>query len=81
MAQSLLESLAEREVPPVPADLNRRVHERLNQALLVSHLIDLTWGGLPFVAVHFFRAVGHLLVVSLTGRFESSRGDGSRDVP
>ena len=81
MATGLLESLAEREVPPVPADLNRRVHERLNRALLVSHLLDLTLGGLPYLAVHFCRAVGYLLVVSFTGRFESSRGDGSREAP
>jgi len=81
MAQGLLESLAEREVPPVPADLNRRVHERLNRALLVSHLIDLTLGGLPYLAVHFCRAVGHLFVVSFTGRFESSRSDRPRETP
>ena len=81
MAKGLLESLAEHEVPPVPADLNRRVHERLNRGLLVSHLVDLTLGGLPFLAVHFCRAVGHLLFVSFTGRFESSRGDGSREAP
>lgn len=81
MAKGLLESLAEREVPPVPANLNRRVHERLNRALLVSHLVDLTLGGLPYLAVHFIRAVGHLFVVSLTGRLESRRGDGSREAP
>jgi hypothetical protein len=81
MAKGLLESLAEREVPPVPADLNRQVHERLNRALLVSHLIDLTLGGLPYLAVHILRAVGHLLLVSFTGRFESSRGDGPREEP
>jgi hypothetical protein len=81
MAHGLLESLAERDVPPVPADLNRRVHARLNRALLVAHLIDLTLGVLPCLAVHFCRAVGHLLVVSFTGRFESSRGDGSRETP
>jgi hypothetical protein len=78
MAQVLLESLAEREVPPVPADLNRRVHERLNRALLVSHFVDLTLGGLPFLAVHFFRAVGHLLVVSLTGKFDRTDREQSR---
>lgn len=69
MAKGLLESLAEREVPPVPADLNRRVHERLNRALLISHLADLTLGCLPCLAVHFCRAVGHLLMMSFTGRF------------
>ena len=81
MAIGLLESLAEREVPPVPVDLNRRVHERLNRALLVSHLVDLTLGGLPYLAVHFCRAVGHWLVVSFTGRFESSRVDRPREAP
>jgi len=69
MAKNLLESLAEREVPPVPADLNQRVHERLNRALLVSHLIDLALGGVPYLASHFCRAVGHLLCFTFTGRF------------
>jgi hypothetical protein len=69
MAKGLLESLAEREVPPVPADLNRRVHERLNRALLASHLFDLTLRGVPYLAVHFCRAIAHLLSFTFTGRF------------
>ncbi len=81
MPKGLLESLAEREVPPVPADMNRQVHGRLNRVLLVTHVVDLALGGLPFLAVNFCRAVGHLFAVSLTGRFESSRGDGSREAP
>ena len=73
--------MAERGVPPVPEELNERVHLRLNRALVVGHLIDLALGGLPFVAVHFLRATGHFIGSTLTGRFESDRGDRSREAP
>ena len=69
MAKGMLESLAERDVPPVPVDLNRQVHERVNRALLVSHLLDLTFGGLPYLAVHFCRSIGHFLKFTFTGRY------------
>ena len=69
MAKGLLESLAERDVPGVPADLNRRVHQRLNRALLISHLIDLTLAGLPYLTIHFCHSIGHFLKFTLTGRF------------
>ncbi|MBI3862222.1 MAG: hypothetical protein HY290_10035 [Planctomycetia bacterium] len=81
MPEGLLESLARREVPPVPADLNKRVHQRLNRALLAAHLVDLVLGVVPCLAAEFVRALGYFLKVSLTGRFESRRGDGSREAP
>jgi hypothetical protein len=81
MAKTLLETLAEREVPPVPAGLNKQVHQRLNRALLAGHLVDLVLRAVPCLAVEFLRAVGHFLQASLTGRFESRRGDGSREAP
>lgn len=81
MSEGLLESLARHEVPPVPAGLNKRVHQRLNRALLAVHLVDLVLRVLPGLAFEFARAVGHFLKVSLTGRFETRRGDGSREAP
>ena len=81
MPRTLLESLAEREVPPVPAGLNKRVHQRLNRVLLAGHLVDLVLEVVPGVAVEFLRAVGHMWLASFTGRFETRRGDGSREAP
>jgi len=69
MAKSMLESLAAREVPPVPADLNRQVHERLNRALLASHLLDLALDGLPYLAIHFCRSIVDFLKFTFRGRF------------
>jgi len=81
MPPGLLETLAERGVPPVPEELNERVHQRLNRALVVGQLIDLAVGGLPFVAVRFFRAIVHFIESTFTGRFESDRGDRTREAP
>jgi len=81
MARGLLETLAEHDVPPVPAELNERVHQRLNRALLGAHLVDLALGGVPYVAIHFLRGVGHLIGSTLTGKFESDRGDRSHEAP
>lgn len=81
MANSLLETLAARGVPPVPADLNKQVHQRLNRALLAAHLMDLAVGAVPYLAVYFLRAVWHWIGSTFTGRFESDRVDRSREAP
>ena len=81
MARGLLETLAEHGVPPVPAELDERVHQRLNRALLGAHLVDLALGALPYLAGHLFRGVMHLIGSTFTGRFESDRVDGSREAP
>ena len=81
MGKGLLDTLAERGVPPVPAELNERVHQRLNRALLAAHLVDLALGAVPYVAFHFLCDVGHLIGATYSGRFESDRGDRSREAP
>jgi hypothetical protein len=81
MSKGLLESLAEHGIPPVPEELDERVHQRLNRALLVAHLVDLALGAVPWVAVHLFRGVCHLMEATLTGRFEGDRSDRSREAP
>ena len=81
MGKGLLDTLAERGVPPVPAELNERVHQRLNRALLAAHLVDLALGAVPWVAVHLFRGVCHLMEATLTGRFEGDDSDRSREAP
>jgi hypothetical protein len=81
MSKGLLDSLAEHGVPPVPEELDERVHQRLNRALLAAHLVDLALGALPWAAVQLFRGVCHLMEATLTGRFEGDRGDRSHEVP
>ena len=81
MATGLLDTLAERGVPPVPAELNERVHQRLNRALLGAHLVDLALGAVPYLAIHFLRGVAHLVGTAFTGKFESGRSDRSREAP
>ena len=77
----LLDSLAEHDVPPVPDEFSEQIHQRLNRALLATHLIDLAVGGVPYLAMHFLRGVGHLITATVTGRFESDRVDRSREAP
>jgi hypothetical protein len=79
--KSLLDSLADHAVPPVPAELNRRVHQRLNRVLLAGHLLDLAVGCVPFVMSHLLHAVGQWLKVSAIGWPGNSRRDGSREAP
>jgi hypothetical protein len=81
MAKGLLDSLAEHGVPPVPVELDERVHQRLNRVLLAAHLVDLALGAMPYLAVHLFRGIVHLVGSTLTGRFESDRVDRSREAP
>lgn len=81
MSKGLLEQLAERDVPPAPAELNVQVHRRLNRELLVSHLVDLAVGGVPYLAMHFLRAISEFLKATFTGRFESDRPDRPREAP
>ena len=77
----LLDSLAERDVPPVPGEFSEQIHQRLNRALLATHLVDFVVGGVPYAAMHFLRGVGHLIIGTFTGRFESDRVDRSREAP
>jgi len=81
MPTELFEQLARRDVPPAPAELNREAHQRLNRALLAAHLVDLAAGCLPYLAVHFLRAVADFLKTTFTGRFESDRRDPPREAP
>ncbi len=81
MTRGLLESLAAHDVPPVPAEFDERVHQRLNRALLAAHLVDLALGAVPYLAGHLLRGVVHLMGATYTGKFESDRRDRSGDVP
>ena len=73
MSIDLFEQLAEQEVPPVPENLSRGVHRRLNRALVVLHLIEFTLCVLPYCLVNFGRAVIGLIVQTISGRYPDDR--------
>jgi hypothetical protein len=64
----LLEELAAQSVPPPPADLDRRVHERVNRLLVAAHFADLALRGVGVAFWHFASPVLHALVLTVTGR-------------
>ena len=73
MATDLLEQLAKAEIPPVPETLDRQVHQRLNDTLLVLHVLDFMVRAVPYALLHFSRAVVGLVGYSLTSKFELPR--------
>ncbi|MGA2616997.1 MAG: hypothetical protein ABSF26_05250 [Thermoguttaceae bacterium] len=73
-----LEQLAEVEVRQPPPEFDRQLHQRLNRALLIQHLVDLLLGGMPWALAHLGRGVLGWLAFSLTGKFHD-RKPGDRD--
>ena len=71
MSRSLLESLADADVPPAPVELDRQVHHRLNQTLLIAQLLDFVFCGIPYVFGHLAWGIVHLCESTLSGRFET----------
>jgi hypothetical protein len=71
--KDILEQLAKLEVAPPPPEFDRRLHERVNQSLMVQHLIDFVVGAVPWALLHFFRAVVGMARFSITGKFEEER--------
>lgn len=69
----LFEQLADREVPPVPENLDREVHRRVNKVLLGLHVAEFVFKVSTFALAHFGRAVLELLIFTFTGRFGRSR--------
>jgi hypothetical protein len=67
--KDFLEQLADLEVREPPPDFDRHLHQRLNRALLVQHIIDFFVGAIAWGAVHFLRAAAGWLLFTLTGRF------------
>jgi hypothetical protein len=60
MAVDLLERLRDAEVPEIPADIDDRIHERLNTSLTVTHLVDFVCNALPHAFLEFSRPLGEL---------------------
>ena len=75
MSIDIFEQLADRDVPPVPADLDRRIHVRVNDTLLGVHLTEFVFQVLPYAVLHFAQAVVGLLILTLSGGFPHDRGD------
>lgn len=69
MTSDLLEALAATEVPPVPADFDHGVHERLNKVLFAGHVAELGLKTLPYALANFAQAVLGLVMFTLSGRY------------
>jgi hypothetical protein len=67
--KDFLEQLADVEIREPPPDFSRRLHRRVNRALMVHHLLDFFAGAIAWSAGHFFRAVLGWLVLTITGKF------------
>lgn len=65
---SLLEQLAQSEVPPPPAELDQRVHQKLNKSLVLLWILEFGLRGTLYALVHFVHAVVHFVIFSMTGR-------------
>lgn len=72
MSVSWEQQLAEAPVPPPPADLQHRVHRRLNGVLLVSQIVELALVVWPAVVLAAAPAVIDLLAQTL-GRSRKSK--------
>lgn len=76
----LLESLAEVDVPPVPAapEFSAGVRAKLHPRLLVAHVAGFALQVLPWAAVQFLTVVLAALQFSVTGTWPSRRGPTAR---
>jgi len=75
MIQDWFEQLAEQEVPPVPVDFDRGVHQRVNESLLGVHYLEFACRAAPYALLHFAIAMLGALRYSLTGEFPNDRVD------
>lgn len=79
MNHDILERLAESDVPPLPADFDRSVHQRLNQVLLVGQFVDLVFRTLPYALGHFARGLLGAVIFTLSGQFPVANPTDSLD--
>lgn len=79
---NLFQELAEHEIPPLPADFGKAVHQRVNRSLVALQLLDLLWRGLPLAFLLFGRALIGLIAFTFTGKFPvEKRRDASDEQP
>lgn len=68
-----LERLAGLDVPPVPKDFDLKVHDRVNDALLGTHLVDFGLRVVPLALAEMARALVALVVFTLAGSYPAER--------
>ncbi len=73
MSVDLFRQFSESKIPPVPDKLEQSVRSEVNRWLLVMHLSELLWLGLPIAAWNLCRAVAGLFVFTLSGKFLSEK--------
>lgn len=78
MTNDLLEQLAQSEIPPVPADFDHDVHERVNDALMFGHIAEFGLRVLPYAFVHMAQALTGFFSLTLSGRFPASESTRDR---
>lgn len=75
MTPDWIEQLAEQEVPPMPVDFDRGLHQKVNDSLLGVHYLELVCRAAPYALLHFAIAMIGALRFSLTGEFPNDRSD------
>lgn len=78
MPENLLEQLGKKDVPRPPLRLRREVDQRVNNGLLALQFVDLALRGLPYAMLHFAKAVGGMILFTLTGSYEPRYQDDAR---
>lgn len=69
MSTDLWQDFTEQAVPPIPNDFQDRVHARLNDRLVATHLTDFVLGALPASLAMFSEAVFGLLSYTAGGDY------------
>jgi hypothetical protein len=80
MSSDLIERLADSPVPPLPAEFERGVHERLNRALVIGQMLEFALRAIPYACIHFAKAVAGWIVLSVSGNFPK-RQDQNEETP
>ena len=67
--KNFLDDMADDDVPVMPPQLDADLHRRINEFLLVQHLVEVICLAIPFVFFHFLHALGGAICFSLSGRY------------
>ncbi|HWB10862.1 MAG TPA: hypothetical protein VG826_16650 [Pirellulales bacterium] len=72
MTHDPLEQLAQATVPPLPADFDRAVHQRLNRTLVVGQLTEFACLALPCALAEFARALAAAALYTSSGKYPAA---------
>jgi hypothetical protein len=67
MTHNLLDDLSQAEIPPLPERLPELVHRRINDQLLVQHLLDFLLQGIAVALPQMLLAIASAVWFSLSG--------------